>query len=251
VLYISNKFSDYFSPSGLYVYDLETKKETEITIGVRSTFSWINNDKQLLYAKITDDNPSWYNVHDLYVYDIEKKKETRLTKNLRANQPSVSNEGNKIVFLFQRDGTTNLGMVDIDGKNFKQITSFENGEQVYNPKFSPDDSYIVFDYSYHNTRDIARVNTSGGKVEFILQTEIDERNPSFDNNGNLIYSSDETGIFNVYSLNLITGEKKQLTNVTGGAFMPAVSMNGDLVYAGYTSTGYKIFFIQNSEPDRN
>ncbi|MFO7526500.1 MAG: biopolymer transporter Tol [Ignavibacteriaceae bacterium] len=241
VLYISNKSSDYFSPSGLYIYDFETKKDELITIGVRSTFSWIENETKILYAKISDDNPNWYNVHDLYIYDIEKEKETRLTKNLRANQPSVSNDGTKIVFLFQKDGTTNLGLIDIDGKNFAQLTFFKNGEQVYNPKFSPEDSYIVFDYSYHNTRDIAKVQANGGEIEFILATENDDRNPAFDKNGDLVYASDVTGIFNIYRLTLKTGEKQQITNVLGGAFMPSVNLNGDLVYSGYTSTGYKIY----------
>lgn len=245
VLYISNKTSDYFSPSTLYLYDLETKKEKLIKTGVRSTFSWIDDERKILFAKISDNNPNWYNVHDLYVYDIEKDKETRLTRNLRANQPSVSNDESRIVFLYQRDGTTNLGMVDIDGKNFKQLTFFNDGEQVYNPKFSPDDTYIIFDYSYHQTRDIAKVNTDGGDVEFILQTDFDNRNPGFDKQGNIIFSSDETGIFNIYSLNRETGVKRQLTNVLGGAFMPSVSPDGDIVYAGYTSGGYKIFHLQN------
>ncbi len=40
-----------------------------------------------------------------------------------------------------------LVLVNIEGKNFKTLTFFENGEQVYNPKFSNDDSYIIFDYS--------------------------------------------------------------------------------------------------------
>jgi len=41
-----------------------------------------------------------------------------------------------------KDGTTNLGLIDLDpenetsGTNFKSLTSFTNGEQVYNPKFS-------------------------------------------------------------------------------------------------------------------
>ena len=87
-----------------------------------------------------------------------KRMILRLTYNLRANNPSVSHDGKKIVFLFQKDGTTNLGSVDIDGKNFKRLTFFENGEQVYNPKYSPDDSYVIFDYSYANTRDIAKVS---------------------------------------------------------------------------------------------
>ena len=247
VYYISNKSSDYFAPAGIYEYDLETNKEKNITVGVRSTFSFIPGQNKIIYAKITEDNDNWYNVHDLFVYNIDDEDETRLTYNLRANNPSVSHDGKKIVFLFQKDGTTNLGSVDIDGKNFKRLTFFENGEQVYNPKFSPDDSYIIFDYSYANTRDIAKVNIEGGNVEFIIATDKDERNPAFDKNGNLVYASDETGIYNLYQYDLSSKNKKQLTNVLGGAFMPSIADNGDIVYSGYTSSGYKIFKISADE----
>jgi Tol biopolymer transport system component len=247
IYYISNKNSDYFSPSSLYEYDIESKKDTLIKTGIRSTFSFIPNTKKVIYSKISDDNPNWYNVHDLYVYEIETKKETRLTFNLRANHPNVSNDGKRIVFLFQRDGTTNLGVVDIEGKNFRQLTFFSNGEQVYNPKFSPDDSKIIFDYSYHHTRDIALISSDGGKVEFILQTKSDERNPKFISSNQIIYSSDETGIYNVYSYNLTTNEKKRLTNVLGGAFMSDMNADGDIVYAGYTSSGYKIFLLSKNQ----
>jgi len=250
IYYISNKSSDYFSPSGIYEYNIETKEEKLLVSGVRSTYSWIPGQNKILYAKITEDNPDWYNVHDLFIYDVDEDDETRLTENLRANQPNVSHDGKKIVFLFQKDGTTNLGIIDIGGKNFRALTDFENGEQVYNPKFSNDDSFIVFDYSYHQTRDIAKVNMSGGKVEFVIQTDNDERNPVFDKDGNLIYASDETGIYNIFSLNLSTHEKKQLTNIIGGAFMPDVNENGDITYSGYTSTGYKIFLIKNDEQEK-
>ncbi len=242
-IYISNKNSDYFSPASVYMYDLVSKTEKEIVSGVRSTISFLPGEKKILFAKITDDNPNWYNIHDLYIYDIEEDDEIRLTNNLRANQPSISNDGNKIVFLFQKDGTTNIGIVDSDGKNFKQLTFFNDGEQVYNPKFSQDDSYIIFDFSYHQTRDIVAVNTDGSNYRKIIATEYDERNPVFHKNGNLVYSSDETGIYNIYSMNIKTGERVQLTNVTGGAFMPDVNENGDIVYSGYTSTGYKIFYL--------
>lgn len=247
IYYISNKSSDYFSPSSIYEYDLETKTEKSLVVGVRSTYSWIPGTNKILYSKITEDNPNWYNVHDIFIYDVDEDEETRLTENLRANQPDVSGDGKKIAFLFQKDGTTNLGIIDIDGKNFKALTEFSNGEQVYNPKFSNDDSFIIFDYSYHQTRDIAKVNVDGSDFEFVIQTNKDERNPTFDKNGNIIYASDETGIFNIYSLNGSTKEKKQLTNVLGGAFMPAIDENGKITYAGYTSSGYKIFLIDNDE----
>jgi len=250
IYYISNKSSDYFGPAGIYEYNLETKEEKSIASGVRSTYSFIPGQNKIVFAKISEDNEDWYNVHDLFIYDLDDEEETRLTFNLRANHPSVSNDGKKIVFLFQKDGTTNLGSVDIDGKNFKRLTFFENGEQVYNPKFSNDDSYIVFDYSYGNTRDIAKVNVDGGNFDFIISTDKDERNPEFDKDGNLIFSSDRTGIFNIYKYDLNTKNQKQLTNVLGGAFMPSISEDGNIVYAGYTSKGYKIFNISKDEQNK-
>ncbi len=74
-------------------------------------------------------------------------------------------DGSKIVFLFQKDGTTNLGVVNIDGKDFRPLTFFQNGEQVYDPKFSNDGSFLIFDYSYENGRDIARVNIDGSNYK--------------------------------------------------------------------------------------
>lgn len=247
VYYISNKNSDYFSPASIYEYDLLTKKDKKHKTGVRSTLTLLKDGNRIIYAKLDDDNPNMYNVHDLYVYDINKEKEIRLTYNLRANQPDVSPDEKQIVFIFQKDGTTNLGKVDIDGKNFKQLTFFSNGEQVYNPKFSNDGSYIIFDYSYHHGRDIYRVSSDGGIPSIILASSHDERNPCFDKNGNLIFASDETGIFNLYSYDFSTKEKRQLTNVLGGAFMPRADGDGNIVYAGYTSSGYKIFFLTKEE----
>lgn len=242
-IYISNKSSDYFSPAGIYLYDLTSGKEKQVVPGVRSTLGWVGGEDKIIYARLSDDNPNWNNVHDLYLYDINKDEETRLTYDLRANQPAVSHDGKKITFLFERDGTTNLGIVDIDSRNFKRLTFFENGEQVYNPKFSNDDSFIVFDYSYTHGRDIARVDTNAANYKDIIATPGDERNPVYAKNGDLIYSSDETGIFNIYKYNFQTNEKVRLTNVLGGAFMPSISDDGTILYSGYTSGGYKIFKI--------
>ena len=242
-VYISNKTSDYFGLANAYLYDFKTKKEKLLVPNVRSTIGWIPGQNKIIYSRLSDNNPNWYNVHDLYVYDIDKDKETRLTHDIRANQPNVSHDGNKIVFLFERDGTTNLATVDINGKNFKQLTHFNNGEQVYEPKFSNDDSYIIFDFSYKEGRDIARVDTDGKNFQFIIKNKHDNRNAVFEKNGNIIFCSDSTGIFNLYSYDINTGREKQLTNVLGGAFMPSVDAKGNILYVGYTAFGFKIFEI--------
>lgn len=246
VFYISNKNGDYFGSSGIYQFDIETKNDELIVAGVRSTFDFIPGENKIIFSKLSDDNPHWYNVNDLYVYDINTKKQTRLTYNLRANNPSVSPDGKNIIFVFQRDGSTNLGTVDIEGKNFRQITFYQYGEQVYNPKFSPDNKLIIFDYSFEDARKIATIKFDGSDLKFINESKHDERNAIYDKEGNIIYSSNETGIFNIYKLNINSNEKTQLTNVTGGAFMPSINKEGNITYAGYTSTGYKIFHLENS-----
>ncbi len=246
--YVSNKSADYFGLSSIYEYDLKTGKEKSIAGNVRSTISFLPGGNKIIYSKLSDDNKNWINIHDIYSYDMTTEEETRLTHGLRANNPNVSKDGKYIVFLFQRDGTTNVGRIDADGKNFKRLTFFENGEQVYNPKFSEDGNYIIFDYSYSNGRDIAKVNIDGSGFEYLIQTKNDERN-GIETGGKLYYSSDKTGIFNIYRRDLSTGKTERITNVLGGAFMPAASGDGTVYYAGYTSGGYKIFKISESEQE--
>ncbi len=247
IIYISNKTADYFSLSSIYEYNLESKEEKILVSGIRSTVGIIPGENKIIYAKLSDDNDNGISVHDLYVYDIQSDDEERLTYGWRANNPTVSNDGKTIAFLIQRDGTTNIAICDIDGKNYKLITNFNNGEQVYNPKFANDNSHLIFDYSYHHGRDIAKINVDGSGFEFLIQTEDDERNAVYDKVGNLIYSSDETGIFNLYRKSSTSGEIRRITNVTGGTFMPDVKENGDIVYSSYGSSGFEIFYLPIEE----
>jgi Tol biopolymer transport system component len=245
IYYISNKGADYFINS-VYEYEIETKNSKLVKSGVSSTLAITNDGSKLIYSKLTEKNRNWASIHDIYIYDLKAEEETRLTHGLRANNPSLSQDGSKIVFIFQKDGTINIGMIDIAGKNFKVITSFKNGEQIFNPKFSSDHSFIVFDYSMNGSREIARIDLDGNDFRFILNSaEIDERNPVMLNDSILVYSADENGIFNLYKYNLNTSEKKQLTNVLGGAFMPSINRSSQIAYSGYESSGYKIFQLKD------
>jgi Tol biopolymer transport system component len=250
IIYISNKEYDYFLFSSIFELDLQTMKEKSLVSLVRSSVSYISGQNKIVYAKLSQDNPKMASIHDLYVYDIDKEKEDRLTFGLRANNPSVSKDGSKITFLFQKDGSTNIGTVDIDGKNFKRLTLFEHGEQVFNPKFSPDGKYIVFGYSFSNSREIAKVNVDGSEYGVLIKNNCDNRDPAFDNDGNLIYASDQSGIFNLYRYDFKTNQSVRLTNVLGGAFEPTVDANGNIIYSSYTSSGFKIFSIDKAEQQK-
>ena len=244
--YISNKESDYFGLSSIYLYDVATKQEKLLKEGIRASISWSPDGKKIYYSKITRRNPHWSNYADVYVYDIEKDQERRLTNGLRAASPSVSPDGSTIAYVAGKDGTLNIFRVNADGTDARQLTSYANSEQVYSPKWSPDGKTIVFDFSIKDGRDIATIPAGGGGVTFLIASPADERNAVFTSDGSsVIYSSDKSGIFNLYRFDLRTRSEEQLTNVLGGAFMPAANGAGQLAFASYTSTGYKIAMMDS------
>ncbi|MBS11186.1 MAG: hypothetical protein CME19_06255 [Gemmatimonadetes bacterium] len=79
----------------------------------------------------------------------------------------------------------------------------------------------------------------------IVATPADERDAIWLPDGSgIVYSSDRTGVFNIYTRDLETGEERQITNVVGGAFVPTISPDGStLTYAGFHAANYSIYEI--------
>jgi len=243
IFYLSNKNKDYLSQTSLYAYDLNLKTSTLISDGIKSNYAISKDGKKIYFAKLTQKNEHWANIHDIFVYDIEKKEEKRLTFGARANQIALSNDGNLIAFVWQKDGTANLSLYRLSDNSIETITAFKNGEQIYNPVFSPVDEYLYFDFASYKERDIARISLKDKKFEYFLKTPNDERNLFFDCKGNIYYSSDATGIFNIYKMRSNDSALVQVTNVIGGAFMGCSIKEDQIVYAGFNADGYKIYLL--------
>lgn len=247
IAYLTNGTYDY-GTTQLITYDLTSKSTEVIDAPVASNYSWSYDGKKLLYAKRNSPPTIGEAVlFDIYEYDYASKTERRLSKELRAFSPSYSPDGSKILYISGTDGTLNLFVSDNNLKNKKQVTFFKNGEQIYNPIFHSDGKTIIFDFSLTEARKIAKVDIETGNMEFIFDKEvIDYRTPAISKDGNKMYfSSNETGIFNIYTYDFRTKEVKQITNVLGGAFMPSIDENGNMAFTSYKSSGFKIAYLKN------
>ncbi|MDX1547890.1 MAG: hypothetical protein R3247_12925, partial [Rhodothermales bacterium] len=212
--------------------------------GVGGKATWHPDGTALVYARAKD-TPEGFLYSDLYRMDLETEKETRLTTNARAALPAYSPDGRRIAYVAQRDGTTNLFLLDPETGAIGRLTSYADGSQVSDPAWHPSGRWIYFALLTPDglSRDLWRVDPSTGAAEAVLATEADERSPAFDAEGrHLYFASDASGIFNLYRVPAedAASMPEPLTNVLGGAFMPAVSASGALAYAHYRWDGYKI-----------
>ena len=226
----------------IYVYDLKRHKTLQLTKGLRaSNPDWSHDGRKLVFVVHSDGLTNLFTLTlDEFVW-IKKKKlwHTRYYDLYRHELLEKIPEDKK------KEWKHYFRKVEIWGQDIEQLTRFTDGRQIYHPRWSPDDSFIVFDTSIDFCRDIARIPAAGGEMEFVLNAACDERYPSFrPGSSEIFYASDETGIYNIYSYNPETGERKAHTNVTGGAFMPSINSRGDLAYSLYKDQSYKIHWIQ-------
>ncbi len=263
ITYLSNKTYDYGGTS-LFVHDVSKKDDNddELLIDrVSGSYSWSPDGKKIIFARRNKPTIHDKSIFDLYEFDIKSKEEKQVTFGLRAHAPAYSYDGKQICFVTNHDGTQNLFVAaNPEGNKVKvitQLTSFSNGEQIFAPKWSPDGRFIVFDYSKNGARNIKKIDVSNTKIETMFQdSTTDYRCPVYSKDGKYLYfASDLTGIYNIYKYDIANDimvppmEKKnnisQLTNVLGGAFMPFTDTSGNLVYASFNSTGYKISLLKS------
>jgi len=256
VAFLTNEGADYLGQTVLVWRDQATGKVKGIKAGVHYNYAWSPDAAKIVYSRRSENNPEHAVVYDLFVYDLKSGKEKRLTKTARAQSPHWSPDGKSIVCVVNGDGTQNLALFEVEKAQLKLLTTYKNQEQVYTPQFSPDGSKILFAYSPGRGRDLYFYDLSSGEVSPVLadtpkngDNATDRRDATFSPDGQKIYFSwSESGIFNIYAYDLAMKQTTQITNVIGGAFMPSVNQNGELVFSTFVAEGYKIAQLKNPQP---
>ncbi|MBK9261115.1 MAG: PD40 domain-containing protein [Polyangiaceae bacterium] len=181
----------------------------------------------------------------------DEPERQRLTVGMRATAPDVSPDGRRIAFTVNSKSTTYLQIADVDAEgrlaNVRDLVPSARFEQAYTPRFSPDGRFIAYSaWTTGGYRDIRLVDVAKGTFEQITRDRAIDANPVFSNDGKVLYfSSDRTGISNIYAYDIAQRSLRQVTNVRMGAYQPALSPNGKtLVYVGYTSTGFDLYALQ-------
>ncbi len=260
IYYSSNEGNDYLGQRSLLVKDVE-EGESEVVIPyVGTPFDMTSDGRWLVYSQLKlQSNES--NYADVFLFDVQEKKNIRLTRAARAIEPSFLPDESAVVFVLNADGTKDLARIDLPPReewsdiepmvadSIHRLTDSRDGSQVWRPSASPDGEWVVYSWNRGIGRDIRLIRPDGSEMRTLLGGPGGQRDPVWSVDGKwLYYSSDITGIFNLYRYNLETEQSEPITNVLGGAFMPNVNKDGDIVYVEYTEYGFELRILDDPQP---
>ena len=180
---------------------------------------------------------------DLFQLDLATGEVRELTRAHRVHEPNVSPDGARIACTVGETGRRDLAIVPIAGGAPTVLGRALPG-LAYGPSWSPDGRQIAYSrWKPGGLRDIHLYDLASGRDHAIWIDRAMDIDPSFSPDGRfLVFSSDRTGIYNLFAYELATETLYQVTNVVSGAFQPTISPDGTrVVFAGFTSDGFDVF----------
>ena len=187
-----------------------------------------------------------YVYEDLFRWDVRTRKTVRLTRGRRAREPSVSPDGRRIAYSQNERSESVLAVMDLaPDAPATVLWRGERYDQVYQPAWSPDGTRIAISaWRKGGFRDVLVIDATSRAVDEVTSDRAIDLQPTWSPDGKLLFfSSDRTGIANIYAFDTTDRSTWQVTNVVGGEYQPRLSPDGKrLVFiAAVPAGGYDLF----------
>jgi len=261
-------------------YDIKAKKEEILvkrTAGHGAGYSLSPDQKYLIYSRLNQ-YEKFYNYYDIFLFHLCSGKQIRISEGLRIKDPAWHPDisKNSIAAVINQAGSNNLVLFSLKDHYFNPfdenkssasdhlekyqentndtlsfndltfLTDFADGTQISQPVWSPQGNKIAFSMWHQGYQDIYLISLNDNFQPVSIKPVTTDRyidiSPNWSPDGKYLYfSSDRTGIFNLYAYHLEEKKLFRLTNVITGAFEPTASPDGEnIAFIQYHNTGYEL-----------
>ena len=275
-------FAPSLSPSGELIAALAAPSQMKLDLVVLSaedgklvrnlTKAWTNKYRYIVYETFQGKRDlSWSpagdqiavfvrreNRRDLAIFDAVKGhlvKMIRLPGIAQSASPAFSPDGKRVAFEGNKDGVVDIFEIDLHTKEIRNLT--QDDDYDANPWYAPDGTSLLYNRRIGSTWKIFSVALSDPtrKTQLTFGPSVDIQ-PAYSKDGKTVYFSSDRGgynVFNIFTLDLATGESKQYTDVVGGCFTPVETAPQEgrptIVYAAFFDGTFRLYREELKEPE--
>lgn len=208
-------------------------------------------DDDVVFSQ-TEVDRQWYSFRDLFVRSADGRVR-QLTWGQRLRNPARL-PGTRVVVAEQRTGARSaLVEVDIDSGVIDDVAVAPAGVTLYTPQPSPDGTRVavsrldvdglrrlalfdrasgawqVLDHEPGGAPATATAATTSTHGDWGLGASglrVGEIDPTWVDDRTIVYAADDDGLFNVFLLDTVTGDRRRVVDTLGGAALPVATPDG-------------------------
>jgi hypothetical protein len=177
--------------------------------------------------------------------------------------PTFSPDGRTVAFAALRGAVEDIFTIDLETREVVNLTNDDFAD--YAPSYAPDGKYLIYNARVSGNQKLFRFDFDTKKKTQITFGTVDETSAQWIDDHTIVFSSTATdpavpldpevakngNIYNIWTLDLRTGELRQFTDVLGGNFSAVVLKEGQssrIAFISYYKGEYSIHTLERKEP---
>lgn len=223
------------------VWDVAASREVEThAVNTTSSLSWSPDGRSIAYADL-ELVGAFSLLSDLYVWEVGTRRERRITQGARLKDPAFTPDGRSLLAVQSRTGRNAIVEVDLASGALRTLVAPSDDTQ-FSDLDVREDRFVVAEWK-EGRIDVVAYARDGRRLVNLTESLPRSTNAGgrFTRDGrSVVFSSDVTGVSNVFAVGADGGGLRRLTNLYGGAFFPA-SLDGEtLWFSEYHSEGFDL-----------